>query len=176
MAREPPPFVSGSWIHAAFTPPAQREAWMHAELALSDALVDEMIAADLIVIGVPMYNFNVPASLKAYIDQVVRVGRTFGFDRTRPGKPYWPLLSEQQKRLVILSSRGDHGYGYGEENFSLNHTEPSIQAAFAYMGVQESYRVAVDYDEFGGTLLGDSLARAEAQVDELVQALAADRA
>src|SRR5690625_2631916 len=83
IGQSPPPPVSGDWIHAAFTPPAQREPWMHQTLAMSDRLIDELLAADLVVAGVPMYNFGVPAGFKAWIDNIVRVGRTFGFDRAR---------------------------------------------------------------------------------------------
>ena len=65
---------------------------MHEVLAESDTLVDELLAADVIVAGVPMYNFGVPAQFKAYIDNIVRVGRTFRFDRSREGEPYWPMV------------------------------------------------------------------------------------
>ncbi len=105
VGQEPPSPVSGRWIHAAFTPEREREAWMQEVLRVSDALVDELLQADLIVAGVPMYNFGPPAQFKAYIDNIVRVGRTFGFDRSRSGDPYWPLLENARKRLVILSAR-----------------------------------------------------------------------
>src|SRR5215217_7475116 len=98
IGQSPPHPVTEKWISAAFTKPDRREPWMNETLAESDALVDELIAADLIVAGVPMYNFGMPAQFKAYIDNVVRVGRTFGFDRSRTGDPYWPLLAEQGKR------------------------------------------------------------------------------
>lgn len=170
VGQEPPSPVTGEWIHAAFTPPTQREPWMQQALAESDALVTELQQADLIVAGVPMYNFNVPAQFKAYIDNIVRVGLTFGFDRSRPGEPYWPLLSEQRKRLVILSSRGD--YGYAGRIQHLNHVEPSIRTAFAYIGITDVHSVAIEYDEFGGERLFDSIATAEAAVDTLVAQLA----
>lgn len=109
----PPPPVTGRWIHAAFTPEASREEWMDEELRLSNQLVDELQEATLIVAGVPMYNFGPPAPFKAYIDNIVRVGRTFGFDRSRGKEPYWPLLADAGKRLVVLSSRGDYGYQPG---------------------------------------------------------------
>ncbi|WP_198293033.1 NAD(P)H-dependent oxidoreductase [Methylobacterium sp. WSM2598] len=88
--------------------PECRSAAQVATLRESDVLAAELIAADLVVAGVPMYNFGIPSPLKAWIDNVVRVGPTFGFDRTRPGEPYWPML-EPGKRLVILTARGDHG-------------------------------------------------------------------
>jgi FMN-dependent NADH-azoreductase len=175
LGAHPPSPVTGRWIHAAFTPSPLREPWMGEVLAESDALVDELLAADVIVAGVPMYNFNVPAAFKAYIDNVVRVGRTFGFDRTRPGDPYWPLLAGTGKTLVVLTSRGDYGYGKGGRIEHMNHVEPSIRTAFAYMGITHMESVAVEYDEFGGARLEASLARAEAEVDALVDRLLAAR-
>ncbi|MGO1000665.1 FMN-dependent NADH-azoreductase [Lysobacter sp. CA196] len=167
----PPAPVSGRWIHAAFTPLAQREDWMHEVLAESDGLIDELIAADLIVIGVPMYNFGVPAPLKAWIDNVVRVGRTFGFDRSRAGEPYWPMLADAGKRLVLLSSRGDYGYGKGERLESINHVEPSVLTPMGYIGITDAYGAAIEYDEFGGDALRRSIESAEAEVDALVERL-----
>ncbi len=169
----PPPPVTGDWIHAAFTPAARREAWMHETLALSDALVDELLAADLIVAGVPMYNFGVPAGFKAWIDNIVRVGRTFGFDRTRAGDPYWPLLAGMDKQLVVLGARGDHGYGAGGRIEAMNHVEPSIRTAFGYIGITRTHAVAAEYDEFGGERLARSLRDAEDEVDRLAARLVA---
>jgi len=171
VGQSPPNPVTGRWIHAAFTKPEQREAWMHEVLAESDRLVDELISADLIVAGVPMYNFGPPAQFKAYIDNIVRVGRTFGFDRSRAGEPYWPLLAGQGKRLIILSSRGDYGYGKGERIQHLNHVEGSIETAFKYIGITEFESVAAEYDEFADERLQASLARADAEVDALVDRL-----
>jgi FMN-dependent NADH-azoreductase len=140
-------------------------------LAKSDELVAELVAADVIVAGVPMYNFGPPAQFKAYIDNIVRVGKTFGFDRSRAGDPYWPLLSEQGKRLVILSSRGDYGYERGERIADRNHVEASVRTAFAYIGITQSWSVAVEYDEFGDERLLASIEKAELEVDRLVSRL-----
>lgn len=169
---EPPAPVTGEWIHAAFTPPAQREPWMHDALAASDRLVAELVAADLIVAGVPMYNFNVPAQFKAYIDNIVRVGLTFGFDRARAGEPYWPLLTEQKKTLVLLGSRGDYGYDPGGRIAHMNHVEASVKTAFGYIGITDVHSVAIEYDEFGDARHQDSIASAEAAVDALATRLA----
>jgi FMN-dependent NADH-azoreductase len=168
----PPNPVTGEWVHAAFTPPAQREPWMAAALAESDTLVDELIGADLIVIGVPMYNFGVPSTLKAWIDNIVRVGRTFGFDRSRGDEPYWPLLADQGKRLVLLSSRGDYGYGPGERLEANNHVESAVITPLRYIGIDAVDCVAIEYDEFADSRLKASIARAEAAVDALADRLA----
>ena len=148
VGQQPPAPVSAEWIHAAFTPAAQREPWMHEVLYQSDELVDELMRADVIVAGVPMYNFGPPAQFKAYIDNIVRVGRTFGFDRSRAGDPYWPLLADSGKRLIILSSRGDYGYDAGGRVSERNHVEPAVRSAFGYIGITDSHSIAVEYDEF----------------------------
>lgn len=174
VGQTPPAPVSGRWIHAAFTRPELREPWMHEVLAESDALVDELIGADLIVAGVPMYNFGPPAQFKAYIDNIVRVGRTFGFDRSRGAEPYWPLLAGQGKRLIVLSSRGDYGYDAGGRIAERNHVEPGVQAPFKYLGITDFHSIAVEYDEFADERLQASLKHAEAEVDALVDRLVAE--
>jgi FMN-dependent NADH-azoreductase len=171
VGRQPPAPVTAAWIEAAFTRPEQRTPAMEAVLGESDRLVDELIAADLIVAGVPMYNFGVPAPFKAYIDNVVRVGRTFGFDRSRAGEPYWPLLADMEKTLVILSSRGDHGYDRPERIAHMNHVEPSIRTAFGYIGITDVHSIAAEYDEYRDARLARSLADAERRIDALVDRL-----
>ncbi|WP_193184737.1 FMN-dependent NADH-azoreductase [Nisaea sediminum] len=169
-ASSPKP-VSGNWIHAAFTPANAREAWMEEALAESDELVDELLAADIIVAGVPMYNFGMPAQFKAYIDNIVRVGRTFGFDRARGDVPYWPLVPAG-KTLVILSARGDYDYGPGRRLAHMNHVEPGVETPFAYIGITDVHRIAIEYDEFADQRLQASIATAEAAVDRLVRKMA----
>lgn len=176
VGQAPPAPVDGAWIHAAFTPPAQRAPWMTERLAESDALVDELIASDLVVAGVPMYNFGMPAQVKAWIDNVVRVGRTFGFDRNREGAPYWPLLAGQGRRAVLLGARGDHGYDPGGRLEADNHVERGVMTPLRYLGIEAFDRIAMEYDEFADARLQASIARAEAAVDALVDRLAAEAA
>ncbi len=170
VGQAPPQPVTGGWIHAAFTKPEERELWMKEALAESDLLVDELLAADVIVAGVPMYNFGMPAQFKAYIDNIVRVGRTFGFDRAREGEPYWPLVTDK-KTLVILSSRGDYGYDNGERLAHMNHVEGGIAVPFGYIGINDVHSVAIEYDEFADARLQASIEAAEENVDALVSSL-----
>ncbi len=167
----PPAPVTGDWIHAAFTPAERREPWMREVLAQSDRLVDELLEADLIVAGVPMYNFGVPAGFKAWIDNIVRVGRTFGFDRSRVGEPYWPLLAGQGKRAVLLGARGDFGYDPGGRLAHANHVEAGVMTPLHYIGIDAADSIAIEYDEFGDERLDASIAAAEAHVDALVSRL-----
>ena len=170
LGREPPRPVTETWIAAAFTRPQRRTPDMIAALAESDRLVDELERADLIVAGVPMYNFGLPAQMKAYVDNVVRVGRTFGFDRKRAGDPYWPML--QGKRLVVLSSRGDHGYDPDGRIAHMNHVEPHLRTAFGYIGITDVESIAVEADEFADQRVARSLTAAEVAVERLVRCLA----
>ena len=175
VGAQPPAPVSADWVHAAFTAPAQRAPWMQAALAQSDQLVDELLRADIIVACVPMYNFGPPAAFKAWIDNIVRVGRTFGFDRTRPGEPYWPLLADAGKQLVILSARGDHGYEPGQRLAASNHVEASVRSVFRYLGVTDTYGAAIEYDEFADQRLARSIEDAERATDAIADAIAAGR-
>ena len=74
------PFVTAPWLQAYFTPSDQHTPEMKEAISLSDELVAELIAADHIVIATPVYNYSVPAALKAWIDHIVRKGLTLGFD------------------------------------------------------------------------------------------------
>lgn len=170
VGREPPRPVSGDWIAAAFCPPERRDEAQKAVLAESDRLTAELVAADLVVVGAPMYNFGVPAPLKAWIDNIVRVGVTFGFDRARIGEPYWPMLPPG-KRLVILTARGDFGYDEGGRLAAANLVEAGLKVPLAYIGLADTDTVAIEYDEFADDRLAASIASAEKAVDHLVERL-----
>ena len=74
------PFVTAPWHQAYFTPPGQQSSDMKEELRLSDELVAELLTADHIAISTPVYNYKVPASLKAWVDHIVRKGLTLGHE------------------------------------------------------------------------------------------------
>lgn len=173
VAAHPPTPIDAAWITASFAPSDRRTASHAARLHESDTLVAELLAADLLVVGVPMYNFGIPSQLKAWIDNIVRVGLTFGFDRTRDGDPYWPLLPAG-KRLVILTARGDYGYAPGERLADMNVVEAGLTVPLRYIGLTDSRTIAVEYDEFGDDRLAASIASAEAAVDDLVDSLCDD--
>jgi FMN-dependent NADH-azoreductase len=174
IGQNPPSFVSHDWIAAAFTPEERREPWMKDALAESDELVDELMAADVLVIGTPLYNFDMPAALKAWIDQVVRLGRTVGVDESRQPDPYVPMLADRPRHAVILTARGGIGFDPGGEMAHMNHLEPSLATALGFIGINRIHRIAVEGQELGGDLLATSVAQAERQVDALVDELQAE--
>ncbi|MEM6275132.1 MAG: NAD(P)H-dependent oxidoreductase [Myxococcota bacterium] len=96
-------FVTAPWLLAYFTPPEQQTASMKKQLALSDELVAEVLDADHIIVATPVYNYNVPAALKAWIDHIVRKGLTLGFDGTG--------LVTQTRATVLLASGGVYTEG-----------------------------------------------------------------
>ena len=108
VGAKPPPPISEAWIDAAFTSPESRSDAQHAELAVSERLIGEIESADVIVIATPMYNYGMPAGLKAWVDQIVRVNRTFDFDLARGDYPLRPILRD--KVLVMLTSTGEFGF------------------------------------------------------------------
>lgn len=97
------PFVTAPWLHAYFTPAEQHSSEMKEALRLSDELVAEVLAADHIVIATPVYNYNVPAVLKAWVDHIVRKGLTLGFDGSG--------LVVGKKATVLIASGGVYTEG-----------------------------------------------------------------
>jgi FMN-dependent NADH-azoreductase len=171
LAADPPPHVTEAWIAAAFTPADQRDTAMREALAWSDVAIAEIEAADLIVMGTPMYNYGMPSALKAWFDQVIRVGRTFTFDLRRGDWPIEPILAG--KRLVVLSARGEFGFMPGGVRAGRNQLDPHIATCAPFLGVAEDalHTIAVEYQEFGDERHARSLAAAEAEAGALAAAL-----
>ncbi|GLK76814.1 FMN-dependent NADH-azoreductase [Methylopila jiangsuensis] len=172
LAEAPPPLLSEAWIAAAFTPEAERAAAAREALRYSDAAIAELAEADLIVLGAPMYNYGMPAALKAWVDQVVRVGRTFSFDLARGDQPIAPILTG--KRMVVLSARGEFGFAPGGARAARNHLDPHLATVAPYLGVApEAIRtVAIEYQEFHDDRFDRSRDAAGHAVDALVAELA----
>ena len=168
----PIPAIDHKFIHAAFTPPDEREPWMNERLAVSDALIDEVIAADIVVLGAPMYNYGMPSALKGWIDHIARIGRTFSFDLARGDTPIEPILSG--KRLVVLSSRGEFGFAPGGVRAHLNALDQALAACAHYFGVAQAdiETIAIEYQEFKDARHEASVKSAEARVASLAVKLA----
>ncbi|KAB6717100.1 MULTISPECIES: NAD(P)H-dependent oxidoreductase [Roseobacteraceae] len=148
IGRAPVPAIDHRFIHAAFAPLEARDDWMAERLALSDRLIDEVEAADIIVLGAPMYNYGMPAALKGWIDHIARIGRTFSFDLARGDVPIQPIL--KGKKLVVLSSRGEFGFDAGGPRAHMNALDPAIAACAHYLGVDAAdiETIAIEYQEF----------------------------
>lgn len=168
----PVPAIDHKFIHAAFTPTEDREPWMNERLALSDTLIDEVIAADILVIGAPMYNYGMPSALKAWIDHVARIGKTFSFDLARGDTPIEAILSG--KRLVVLSARGEFGFAPGGVRAHLNALDPALAACAHYFGVTQDdiEIIAIEYQEFKDDRFRASFDMAETRTRDLAAKMA----
>ncbi|OWY63813.1 FMN-dependent NADH-azoreductase [cyanobacterium TDX16] len=168
LGRNPVPLIDESWIAAAFTPPEQRSPKLWEAIRISDRLVDEFLAADVYVIGVPMYNFSVPATFKAYIDQIVRVGRTVAFEPGDSANVFQPLVLG--KKMFIVEARGDSGFQPGGRYEKMNYHDPYLVTVFEFIGITDITFIHVENDEYGGQKLAESIAAARAKICELVAA------
>ncbi len=129
----PLPLLTEDWIAANFTPADQRDAVQRDQLALSDELVNELQQADTIVIGLPIYNFSVPAAFKAWIDLVARVGLTFSYTENGPKG----LL--EGKRAVLAIASG--GTAVGSE---IDYASGYAKHVLGFIGIQDVDVVAAD--------------------------------
>lgn len=133
LAAEPLPHVTEDWVAANFTPAESRTGAQRARLAQSDALVDELIAADTVVIGLPIYNFSLPAALKAWVDLTARVGRTFRYTESGPEG----LL--KGKRAIVAVASGGTEVGSG-----IDHATPYIRFILGFMGIEDVTFISAD--------------------------------
>jgi len=131
------PVVDGSWISAAYAPEAGRSPDQKKVLALSDELFAELLEADELVLGVPMHNFGIPSSLKLWIDQVMRVGKTFAYDAAGPKG-----LLKNKKATLLIASGG--AYGEGTAMASLNFVAPYLRAVFGFVGITDVTIIAAE--------------------------------
>ncbi|MGB8650596.1 MAG: NAD(P)H-dependent oxidoreductase [Mycobacteriales bacterium] len=154
---EPLPFIGAAWVDAAFG----LETDDLSALAHSETLVAELEAADVLVLGVPMYNFGVPASFKAWIDQVARVGRTFHYTATGPQG----LLSG--KRAVIVRSSGSDPAVLAASGVDF-HT-PFLRAVLGFLGIVDVEVVSVHGVE--PDVMAATMAAARAALPDVVRRL-----
>ncbi|WP_448205744.1 FMN-dependent NADH-azoreductase [Azospirillum sp. sgz302134] len=136
------------------------------ELALTDALVDEFLAADVVVIGAPMYNFSVPTQLKAWIDRIAQAGRTFRY--TENG----PVGLAGGKTVIIASSRGGV-YSTSEAMSALDHQESFLRTVLGFMGVTDVTVIRAEGVGMGPEARDKALDAAQRAIDALPLPVAA---
>ncbi len=160
LATDAPGHLSGIELGGFFTPPEQWNDAIKSAMALNGTILAEFQAADVIVIGTPMYNFGVPSSLKAWVDRVVRAGITFKYGANGPEGMV------TGKSLVVLSSRGGvyEGTPWGA---ALDHQEKYLQDVMGFLGVKECTRIRAEGTNMGDEVKGKGVAAALAQIAAL---------
>jgi len=122
-------FVNAELIVSFHTPEDKLTQEQKDLLAQSNSLIAELFEADVYVFGVPMYNFSVPAIFKAYIDLVIRAGKTFSYEGGRPKG-----LLANKKLVVVTASGGDYS---SEPAKSLDFVEPYLRALLGFVGITD---------------------------------------
>ena len=156
----PPPHLDEATIGAFDTPEDARSDDQQARIVLSDELVGELEVADVIVIGAPMHNFGIPSGLKAWIDLVARVGRTFKYTENGPEG----LLTG--KKVYVLTARGGN-YSEDSPAHAMDHQAPYLRTVLGFLGLDD-----VTFIHAHGVAGGeDGIRAAEVEVDRAVAAL-----
>ena len=131
------PVIDGRWVAAAYTPENARTPEQKETLSVSDSLIADLQEADEYVIGVPMHNFSIPSTLKLWIDQVVRLGKTVAY-----GSNGAKGLLTGKKATLLMASGGV--YEHGSAQAALNFVTPYLRTVFGFMGITDVNFIAAE--------------------------------
>ena len=149
--------VDEDWIEANFTAEDQRSPAQRDKLALSDRLVEELRQADVLVIGVPIYNFGVPAALKAWIDMICRARLTFRYTENGPEG-----LLEGKKAYVIVASGGV------PVDSAVDFATPYLRQMLKFIGIRDVEVIAADRQNQRGD---EAVSDARARIAEIIHTM-----
>jgi FMN-dependent NADH-azoreductase len=153
LALNPVPHLDANLLGGWMKPADQRNETEHASLERSNQLTDELLAADVLVMAAPMYNFAIPSTLKAWLDHVLRAGVTFKYTETGPQG----LLTG--KRAYVLTARG--GIYAGS---SADHQEPYLRQVMAFIGIHDVEFIHAEGMNLGGDFHEKGLNQANAKL------------
>ena len=153
VGASPLPLITESWVGANFTPDEDRTPEQRETLALSDTLIAELEAADTLVLGVPIYNFGVPAAFKAWIDLVARARKTFKYTETGPVG----LLEGKKAYLVVASG------GTALES-GIDFATPYLRHVLGFLGIHDVTVIGADQLMASGP---EKVAASEAAIDAI---------
>jgi len=159
----PPSHPTEAFTIANYTPPDLRTPEMHMVLKQSDLLIDELLDVERLVFGIPMYNFSIPSMFKAYIDNLIRVGRTFRV--TEDGK-FEGLVTG--KKALVISTRGA-SYSPPSPITQFDFQKPYLRAVFGFIGITDIIFVCAENLDFGQPVEREkNLEQAQLKLEELV--------
>ena len=168
LARDPMPHIDDDFVAATKSPDGPQTERQRALLAQSDALVDELFAADVIVIAAPMINFTIPSTLKSWIDHVARAGRTFSYGAAGPKG----LVTGKQ--VILIGARGGV---YADAMKPLDFQLPYLKSVLGFLGMTDVTALEVEGTAFGPDAAEQAVAaasaRMHAQCESRVRAAAA---
>lgn len=156
LGKNPVAHLSAERVQAFFTPPEQRSAEQQAHAGASDELIDEIKAADVVVLGLPLYNFGVPSTLKAYFDHLARAGVTFRYTASGPEG----LIGD--RKTYIFAARGGLYRGTPADTQT-----PFVTTFLNFIGIRDIEFVYAEGLNLGEDQKRESLARAEQEIERL---------
>jgi FMN-dependent NADH-azoreductase len=159
LNRQPHPAMDEAALQALFTPAEHRTPEQAARVALDDALIAELMAADVIVLGAPMYNFAIPSQLKNWLDAIARAGVTFRY--TEKG----PIGLVRSKTVYVVTTRG--GMHRGQPT---DHVVPYLQVMLGFLGMTDVRVIYAEGLAMGPEVETRALAEARRQIGQLLQA------
>jgi FMN-dependent NADH-azoreductase len=159
LTATPHPVMDEAALAALFTPAGQRTGEQAARVALDGALIAEIAAADVVVLGVPMYNFGVPAQLKNWIDAISRAGVTFRYSANGPEG-----LLKGKKVYVALARGGKY------RNTPADSQVPYLSTVLAFLGMTDVHFVYAEGLAMGADAEREALASAYAEIEDAVAA------
>lgn len=158
LTAEPIAHLSGGLFAAQAMAADERSAAQAADVAMGEKVMEEFLAADIVVIGAPMYNFSIPSQLKAWIDRIAVAGKTF-----RYGENGAEGLVKG-KKVIVISSRG--GVYSGTPLEALDHQESYLRAVFGFIGVTDVKIIRAEGVNMGAEKRQAALAAASADIRE----------
>ena len=162
LAANPLPHLSESMVGAYFTPPEQRTEEQKQLIKTSDEVVAELLAADIVVVGAPMYNFSVSSTLKSWIDHVARAGVTFKYTETGP------VGLVQGKKFVIFTSRaGVYSSGPAQ---AMDFQETYLRGVLGFLGITDVTFVSAEGLAMGDEAVNSALANGRQAMNALIAA------
>jgi len=159
LAAQPLDHLTGAHL-AAGQGATPESAAIAADIASGQAAIDEFLAADIVVIGAPMYNFSISSQLKAWIDRVAVAGRTFRYTENGPEG------LAGGKTVIIASSRGGY-YGEGTSAAVMDHQETYLKGLFGFLGVTDIRFIRAEGVALGEEARGKSLETAQGEILKL---------
>ncbi|MEI8147296.1 MAG: NAD(P)H-dependent oxidoreductase [Alphaproteobacteria bacterium] len=166
LVANPVPHIADATIKGYYTPAHLLDDQLKAATALSDALIHELRFADVLVLSVPMYNFSIPSALKAWIDQIVRMGHTFSYD----GKSFTGLLPG--KRAYVMVAYGAGGYVDGGPLGGADFVQPYLKFLLNFLGIADVTFIPVEATTMDPATIAANVTKAQALIDAAVSAAA----
>lgn len=154
LATDPLPHIDDDFVAATKSAAGPQTERQRAQLAQSDALVDELLASDLIVMAAPMINFTIPSNLKTWIDHVARAGRTFSYSEKGPQG----LVTGKQ--VILVAARG----GVYAQNNALDFQVPYLKSVLGFLGMTDVVVIEVEGTAYGPEVAEKAVVAATAKL------------